>query len=90
MQFTTLENLAKSEEAQIAQCLHIKAFEAAEILLAAKQLNEKRNEKKDSQRKSLGIAGTTKEKAAVAQYIDDLASMALDAANEEPEYGEKN
>ena len=90
MQFTTLENLAKSEEAQIAQCLHIKAFEAAEILLAAKQLNEKRNEKKDSQRKSLGIAGTTKEKAAAAQYIDDLASMALDAADEKPEYGEKN
>ncbi|MCQ2576252.1 MAG: excinuclease ABC subunit UvrC [Treponema sp.] len=87
-QFTTLENLANSEESAIAQCLHVRATEAADILLHAKELNKKRQDKKDLQKLSLGEAGTTKEKAAAAQYIDDLASLALAAAEDsEDEYG---
>jgi len=85
-QFTTLENLASSEESAIAQCIHVKAQDAAQILLQAQQLLEIRNEKKDLQKLSLGVAGTTKEKAAEATYIDDLASQALAAAEGNPDY----
>lgn len=76
--FITLEALANAEESAIAQCLHIKtASEAAEILLAAKQLLARRQEKQEEQKKSLGSAGTTKEKSAEAGYISDLADLAL-------------
>lgn len=87
--FITLENLAKAEQSAVAQCLHIKALDAANILLAAKELLKQREEKKDMQKRSLGAAGTTKEKAAEAEYISDLASLALGmaVADEKPEYG---
>lgn len=85
-QFTTLENLAGAEESAVAQCIHVRAQEAAQILLHAQQLLEVRNDKKDLQRLSLGVAGTTKEKAAEAGYIADLASMALAAAEGKPDY----
>ena len=87
--FLTLENLAEQEQSAIAQALNIKnADEAATILFAAKELLKKRNEKKKAQKTSLGIAGTTKEKAAEAKYIDDLAELALSAAEDIPDYGE--
>ena len=86
--FLTLENLAEQEQSAIAQALNIKnADEAATILFAAKELLKKRNEKKKAQKSSLGIAGTTKEKAAEAKYIDDLAELALSAAEDTPDYG---
>ena len=76
--FITLEALAGAEESAIAQCLHIKnASEAADILLAAKQLLAGRQEKQDLQKKSLGVAGTTKEKAAEAGYISSLVDEAM-------------
>ncbi|MCR5253858.1 MAG: excinuclease ABC subunit UvrC, partial [Treponema sp.] len=55
--FTTLEKLAAAEESAIAQAIHVRAQEAAEILLAAKNLLEQRNEKKALQRLSLGESG---------------------------------
>lgn len=79
-EFTTLENLANTEEAIIAQCINVNASKAAEILLVAKELLKTRNEQKDNQRQSLGIAGTTKEKAAAALYFQNLADAALFAA----------
>ena len=85
-QFTTLENLASAEESAVAQCIHVRAQEAAQILLQAQQLLEVRNEKKDLQRLSLGVSGTTKEKAAEATYLDNLASQALAAAEDGPAY----
>ena len=85
-EFITLENLVKAEESSIAQCLHVKADVASGILLSARELLERRNEKKDFQRKSLGESGTTKEKAAQAQYISDLAAAALQAADNTPDY----
>lgn len=100
--FTTLKNLADAEESAIAQCLHVRAQEAANILLYAKQLNEKREDKKDFQKLSLGVSGTTKEKAAKAKYVDDLASLALgleiegesspdlEVAEDRPDYKEKD
>ena len=76
--FITLEALAAAEESAVAQCLHIKnASEAADILLAAKQLLANRQEKQDLQKKSLGAAGTTKEKAAEAGYISSLVDEAM-------------
>ena len=89
--FLTLENLASQEVAAISNALSIKDDnEAAEILLAAKELLKVRNEKKELQKASLGISGTTKEKAAEAQYIDDLASLALTAAENTPDYGDSD
>ena len=83
--FITLEGLANAEESAVAQCLHIKnAKEAADILFAAKQLLARRQEKKAQQKKSLGVAGTTKEKAAEAGYIDSLVDEALGLAVAEP------
>ncbi len=87
-QFIPLESLAGAEESAVAQCIHVKATEAAGILLAARSLLERRNEKKDLQRLSLGASGTTKEKAAEAQYLSDLAGAALAAAETPPDYGE--
>ena len=76
--FITLEALAGAEESAVAQCLHIKnASEAADILLAAKQLLAGRQEKQGLQKKSLGVAGTTKEKAAEAGYISSLVDQAM-------------
>lgn len=85
-EFTTLENLAAAEESAIAQCIHVRAQEAAQILLQAQLLLEVRNDKKSLQRLSLGAGGTTKEKAAAASLIDDLAAQALAAAEDEPDY----
>ena len=79
-QFITLEKLAASEESAVAQCLHVRADEASSILLQAKELLKKRNAKKEEQKRSLGASGTTKETAAAAQQIADLASKALYAA----------
>lgn len=42
--FTTLKNLANSEESKIAQVLHIRGNEASEILLKAKELYQKQSE----------------------------------------------
>lgn len=86
-QFTTLENLVAAEESAVAQCLHVRANEASEILMHARNLNGIRNEKKDLQKLSLKTAGTTKETAAEAGYISDLASLALEVADDEPDYG---
>lgn len=81
-QFKTLEDLAEAEESAIAQCIHVRADEAAGILLQAKNLLEERRAKKASQRLSLGVSGTTKEKAAEAGYISSLADLALSVAED--------
>jgi excinuclease ABC, C subunit len=85
--FTTIENLAAAEEAQVAQTLHVRAQEAADILLAAQKLSTVRTQKKEQEMESLRLSGTTVQKAAEAQYTDDIASLALEAAEDEPAYG---
>ena len=77
-EFTTLENLCNQEESKVAQLLHIKADEATDILLNAKNLLEKQNQQKKIQKLSLEQAGTTKEKAAESQIISNLADLALE------------
>ena len=78
--FTTLENFCGASESSIAEALHIRAEEATGLILAARQLLEKQKKRKEEQMQSLKSAGTTWQKAAEAQYIDDLASLALTAA----------
>ncbi len=86
-EFTTLENLASSSAEKISKVLKINIPEAQTILGQSIELNKIRNQKKDMQRLSLGAAGTTKEKAAEATYISNLADLALKAAENEPDYG---
>ena len=70
----------------------MRADEATEIIIAAKALLERRNQRKEQQRMSLQAAGTTWQKAAQAQYIDDLAGAVLGAgsgmiaAEQKPDY----
>ncbi len=76
--FVTLEALASSEEAKIAQSLHIKANEASEILLAAKLALEKRNETKLPKKDLLDYQlGKDKEKQEGETYTSRLAASAL-------------
>ena len=86
-EFTTLENLASSSAEKISKILKINIPDAQTILRQSIELNKIRNQKKDMQRLSLGAAGTTKEKAAEATYISNLADLALKAAENEPDYG---
>lgn len=87
-EFTTLENLASSSAEKISKVLKINIPEAQTILGQSIELNKIRNQKKDMQRLSLGAAGTTKEKAAEATYISNLADLALQAAESEMDYGD--
>lgn len=79
--FITLENLATSQEAQIAQALHVRAPEASEILIAARAELEKRNETKNAKKTmfqaQLGSLSTESE-----QKDESYASTLADAALE--------
>lgn len=89
-EFTTVENLALSSAEKISEVLKISISEAQTVLNQAIELNKIRSQKKDVQRLSLGAAGTTKEKAAEATYISNLADLALQAAESEPDYGKED
>lgn len=75
--FGTIECLAKASESEIAQTLNVRADAASEILLAAKSLFAEQLKKQERQKVSLGMPGTTKEKAARFQMNHNLASQAL-------------
>ena len=77
--FTTLENLAAAEEAQIAQVLHIRAPEASEILLAARAELEKRNETKNAKKTMFQAQiGTSGGGERDDSYASTLAAEALE------------
>ena len=75
--FTTLENLAQSEEAKIAQTLGVRSDIATEILLAARAALEKRNETKESKKALFAaqIGGLSHESE---DYTASLAAAALE------------
>ena len=75
--YGTIASLASATEADIAETLGIKAEAASDILLQARNLYIKQKEKQDMQRESLGMPGTTKEKAARFHMNHNLAAMAL-------------
>ncbi len=82
--FTTLENLASSQESQIAQALHIRADEASEILIAAKALSEQRKENKNIKKMILDKELGEKESISQKSYTDRLALQALGLEVAEP------
>ena len=86
-EFMTLENMCSAEESAVAQLLHVRSDEATSIIMAARELLKKQNERKAKQKKSLQSAGTTWQNAADAQYIKDLAGAALLAAEGNEGYG---
>jgi polar amino acid transport system ATP-binding protein len=73
--------------------LKLSKAEAEEIISVAKDLLDAQKEKQSMQKLSLGISGTTKEKAAQASYLNNLAAQALalqghkEVAEKEAEYG---
>ena len=78
--FSTLENLANAQEAEIAQALHVRSGEASEILLAAKAAAQKRSETKNQKQlffqSQLGQNETQRTGESV--FASKLASLALD------------
>lgn len=86
-EFTTIENLAKAQESKIAQVLHVRAQEAGEILLVAKELAAKRTEEKQNKKLILQsrLKGTDfTSNTAESTYAKRLASQALDLEVAEP------
>ncbi len=86
-EFTTIENLANAQESKIAQILHVRAQEAGEILLVAKELAAKRAEEK--QNKKLILHSRLRDtdftgNATKSTYANRLASQALDLEVAEP------
>ena len=75
--YGTLESLAATSEADIAQTLGIKADAASDILISAKNLYRQQQEKQNAQKAPPGMPGTTKEKAAKFKINHDLAAEAL-------------
>ncbi|MBQ0039313.1 MAG: excinuclease ABC subunit UvrC [Treponema sp.] len=75
--YGTLASLAMTSEADIAQTLGVKADIASDILINAKNLYMQQKEKQEKQKASLGMPGTTKEKAARFQMNHNLAAQAL-------------
>jgi len=83
--FTTLENLAAAEEAKIAQALHVRAGEASEILLAARNLLAERKSRTEPKQTLFnaqlneGQASRTDASAGErSAYAEALAAAALD------------
>ena len=86
-EFTTIENLANAQESKIAQVLHVRAQEAGEILLVAKELAAKRMEEKQNKKlilqsklKRTDFTGNSTE----STYARRLACQALDLEVAEP------
>ncbi|MBQ3671531.1 MAG: excinuclease ABC subunit UvrC [Treponema sp.] len=77
--FMTLENLAAAQESEVAQALHVRAGEASDILVAAKNLAQKRAEAKES--KNLVFESELGEKSSEAteSYASRLAALALES-----------
>lgn len=86
--YFSLENLCAANEQELSELLNINTDQAKIILTETQALLSAQNEKKEKAMKSLGASGTTWQKAADAQYTIDLASAALDVAEDKEEYGE--
>ncbi len=86
-EFTTIENLANAQESKIAQILHVRAQEAGEILLVAKELAAKRAEEKQNKKLILHSRLSDTDftgNATKSTYANRLASQALDLEVAEP------
>ncbi|MCR5606165.1 MAG: excinuclease ABC subunit UvrC [Treponema sp.] len=85
--FMTMENLANSEESQIAQLLHVRADEASDILLSARAIVAKRKRS----RKKLNLESSVNDidneiKTASYDSSSQAENLALLAAEDEESY----
>lgn len=76
--YGSLSSLVEAPESEVAELLHMRADKTTDLLLAAKVALQKQKERKEKQKKSLGQAGTTWQKAAHKQAITDLANLAAE------------
>ncbi|MBP5158142.1 MAG: excinuclease ABC subunit C, partial [Treponema sp.] len=83
-EYGTLAALCAAQEADVAHLLRVRAAQATELLLAAKELLKKQDADKAKSGLSLDLPGTTKEKAARYKINSDLANLALGDDEEEP------
>ena len=87
------ENSSHAQVSRIMECIKVSKADAQEIISVAKDLLDAQKEKQSMQKLSLGISGTTKEKAAKANYLNNLAAQALalqghkEVAEKEADYG---
>ena len=87
------EASSHAQVSRIMECIKVSRAEAQEIISVAKDLLDAQKEKQSMQKLSLGISGTTKEKAAKANYLNNLAAQALalqghkEVAEKEADYG---
>ena len=93
--FTTLENLAKAEESQIAQALHIRAGEASEILFAAKTMWQKQKDSIERKKEQIDAELGTGEKAAdygsvLAEFEEENSMHVADGGAEASGHGMSN
>ena len=71
--FVTIENLSASTKEDVMSAINVSENAALSIIENAVLLSRIRKEKKESQMRSLGSAGTTAQTASQAQYIYELA-----------------
>ncbi|MBQ9538771.1 MAG: excinuclease ABC subunit UvrC [Treponema sp.] len=83
-EYGTLSALCAAPEADISRILHVRANQASDILLAAKELLRRQEAQKARAGLSLDLPGTTKEKAARYKINHDLAASAL-GTDDEPD-----
>lgn len=83
-EYGTLAALCAAPEADISRLLHVRAKEAGDLLLAAKELLRKQDADKAKSGLSLDLPGTTKEKAARYKINSDLVNLALGDDEAEP------
>ena len=76
-EFITLENLAASQEAKIAQSLNVRSDIATEILLAARAALEKRNETKKAKENMFAAQLGKDQSQEKENYASSLADEAL-------------
>ncbi len=76
--FSTLENLASAQEAQIAQTLNVRSGIATEILLAARSELEKRNETKAPKKTMFAAQLDAGDAKRDESYASSLADAALE------------
>lgn len=86
--FISLEKLVNASTEEISNLLKINQETTEKILEEAKSLYQKETQKKNISKQALNIAETTSQKAAQTQYTIDLASYALDVADNSESYDE--
>ena len=77
------EASSHAQVSRIMECIKVSKAEAQEIISVAKDLLDAQKEKQSMQKLSLGISGTTKEKAAQALALQGHKEV----AEKEEEYG---